>query len=148
MILNTRKSGMEESLLLAFLLHHNRCHMGRGTHFITPTNPLVGNASALITSQRPQLQHHVAIRPGSPSLYPYSQRHCFPGKVRGRMEREGDMSPRPSEAREQGIFFFFIFILLFIFSYKAWFIYPPCPHPLPESRGLLLVSLGIFILLH
>jgi hypothetical protein len=28
-------------------------------------------------------------------------------------------------------FFFFIFLLLFICAYKAWFISPPCPHPLP-----------------
>jgi hypothetical protein len=28
--------------------------------------------------------------------------------------------------------FFFIFLLLFICAYKAWFISPPCPHPLPE----------------
>jgi hypothetical protein len=28
-------------------------------------------------------------------------------------------------------FFFFIFLLLFIHAYKAWFISPPCPHPLP-----------------
>jgi hypothetical protein len=27
--------------------------------------------------------------------------------------------------------FFFIFLLLFICAYKAWFISPPCPHPLP-----------------
>jgi hypothetical protein len=25
----------------------------------------------------------------------------------------------------------FIIILLFICAYKAWFISPPCPHPLP-----------------
>jgi hypothetical protein len=29
------------------------------------------------------------------------------------------------------IYFFFIFLLLFICAYKAWFISPPCPHPLP-----------------
>jgi hypothetical protein len=29
------------------------------------------------------------------------------------------------------IFIFFIFLLLFICAYKAWFISPPCPHPLP-----------------
>jgi hypothetical protein len=28
-------------------------------------------------------------------------------------------------------FSFFIFLLLFICAYKAWFISPPCPHPLP-----------------
>jgi len=28
-------------------------------------------------------------------------------------------------------FFFCIFLLLFICAYKAWFISPPCPHPLP-----------------
>jgi hypothetical protein len=28
--------------------------------------------------------------------------------------------------------FFFIFLLLFICAYKAWFISPPCPHPLPD----------------
>jgi hypothetical protein len=28
-------------------------------------------------------------------------------------------------------FFFFIFLLLFICAYKAWFISPHCPHPLP-----------------
>jgi hypothetical protein len=28
-------------------------------------------------------------------------------------------------------FFFFIFLLLFICAYKAWFISPPCPRPLP-----------------
>jgi hypothetical protein len=27
--------------------------------------------------------------------------------------------------------FIFIFLLLFICAYKAWFISPPCPHPLP-----------------
>jgi hypothetical protein len=27
--------------------------------------------------------------------------------------------------------FFFIFLLLFICADKAWFISPPCPHPLP-----------------
>jgi hypothetical protein len=26
---------------------------------------------------------------------------------------------------------FFFFLLLFICAYKAWFISPPCPHPLP-----------------
>jgi hypothetical protein len=26
---------------------------------------------------------------------------------------------------------FFLFLLLFICAYKAWFISPPCPHPLP-----------------
>jgi hypothetical protein len=26
--------------------------------------------------------------------------------------------------------YFFIFLLLFICAYKAWFISPPCPHPL------------------
>jgi hypothetical protein len=31
----------------------------------------------------------------------------------------------------QNFFFFFIFLLLFICAYKAWFISPPCPHPLP-----------------
>jgi hypothetical protein len=34
------------------------------------------------------------------------------------------------ETQAQGIFFF-IFLLLFICAYKAWFISPPCPHPLP-----------------
>jgi hypothetical protein len=29
------------------------------------------------------------------------------------------------------IYIFFIFLLLFICAYKAWFISPPCPHPLP-----------------
>jgi hypothetical protein len=29
------------------------------------------------------------------------------------------------------ILFFFFFLLLFICAYKAWFISPPCPHPLP-----------------
>jgi hypothetical protein len=29
------------------------------------------------------------------------------------------------------IYLFFIFLLLFIGAYKAWFISPPCPHPLP-----------------
>jgi hypothetical protein len=28
-------------------------------------------------------------------------------------------------------FFFFFFLLLFKCAYKAWFISPPCPHPLP-----------------
>jgi hypothetical protein len=31
----------------------------------------------------------------------------------------------------QAVIFFFIFLLLFICAYKAWFISPPCPHPLP-----------------
>jgi hypothetical protein len=29
------------------------------------------------------------------------------------------------------LLFFFLFILLFICAYKAWFISPTCPHPLP-----------------
>jgi hypothetical protein len=31
----------------------------------------------------------------------------------------------------QIIIFFSIFLLLFICANKAWFISPPCPHPLP-----------------
>jgi hypothetical protein len=40
--------------------------------------------------------------------------------------------------------FFFIFLLLFICAYKAWFISPPCPHPLPYHplQPLLLPSLN------
>jgi hypothetical protein len=35
------------------------------------------------------------------------------------------------EFRSYNYYFFFIFLLLFICAYKAWFISPPCPHPLP-----------------
>jgi hypothetical protein len=33
--------------------------------------------------------------------------------------------------QESNLLFFFIFLLLFICAYKAWFISPPYPHPLP-----------------
>jgi hypothetical protein len=45
-------------------------------------------------------------------------------------------------------FFFFIFLLLFICAYKAWFISPPGPHPLPY-HSLVWISWGqAFYLVH
>jgi hypothetical protein len=35
-------------------------------------------------------------------------------------------------------FLIFFFLLLFICAYRAWFISPPCPHPLPYHPLLLL----------
>jgi hypothetical protein len=35
-------------------------------------------------------------------------------------------------------YFFFLFLLLFTCVYKAWFISPPCPHPLPYHPLCLL----------
>jgi hypothetical protein len=37
---------------------------------------------------------------------------------------------KPNQTKPSQIFFS-IFLLLFICAYKAWFISPPCPHPLP-----------------
>jgi hypothetical protein len=44
--------------------------------------------------------------------------------------------------------YFFIFLLLFICAYKAWFISPPCPHPLKGKFFMLIkFSMSVFFFL-